>query len=114
MGMYAEVIAIGPFSWDLLDSLEYSKAHYEGTVEGAIVNQTLFGIGQGTTTGREFAACLGITNGWDFNQHKINPTKINHEALIDFIKRYDEYESDYEAFIAFLEKGFEFHFSPNG
>ena len=68
MGMYAEVIAIGPFSWDLLDKLEYGKSHYEG----AIVNQTLFGIGEGTTTGHEFAACLGITNGWDFNQHNKN------------------------------------------
>ena len=44
MGMFAEVICIGPYSKEIAEHLGYSKEQYIGTNEGAVVNQTLFGI----------------------------------------------------------------------
>ncbi len=114
MGMFAEVIAIGPFSRDIIGQLEYSEVHYKDTNEGSIVNLTLFGIGEGTSVGQEFASCLGITNGWDFNQHKICNERINVNALREFVSRYSDYDQDVETLIVLMEKGFEFHFAPNG
>lgn len=112
--MFAEVIAIGPFSKSLVNHLGYSEIYYKDTREGAIVNVTLFGIAEGTTVGLEFAECLGITNGWDFNQHKIDNSKINKDALLEFVDLYTDYDTDAKSLIALMENGFEFHFSPNG
>ncbi len=111
--MFAEVIAIGPFSKDIIEHLEYSEAYYKDTKEGAIINLTLFGIGQGTTVGLEFAKCLGISNGFDFNQHKIDNSKIDAEALREFVSLYTDYDEDAEQLLALKEYGFEFHFAPN-
>ncbi len=112
--MFAEVIAIGPFTKDIINHLEYSESDYKETQEGAIINLTLFGIGEGTTVGLEFAKCLGISNGWDFNQHKIDNSKIDENALRKFVSRYTDYDEDVEHLLALKEKGFEFHFAPNG
>lgn len=114
MGMYAEIIAIGPFSTDIIEHLRYTEIYFKDTKEGAIINLTLFGIVEGTSVGQEFASCLGISNGWDFNQHKICIEKINIEALREFVSRYTEYSEDAETLIVLMEKGFEFHFAPNG
>ena len=114
MGMYAEIIAIGPFSKDILEYMEYSEVYYRDTKEGAIITRVLFGVSQGTTVGHEFANCFGITDGWDFNQHKISNSKVDLELLKAFVLRYDEYEDDYKIFKVLLDKGFEFHFAPNG
>jgi hypothetical protein len=112
--MFAEVIGIGPFSKDIIEYLEYSEICYENTNAGAIVTVRLFGIGEGTAVSQEFAKCLGISNGWDFNQHKIDSSKVNRSALLEFVSRYTDYDEDAGSMIALLEKGFEFHFLPNG
>lgn len=88
MGLYIEIIAIGPFSEVARKYLGYPDESYDGTEAGAIVNCTLFGIVEGTSLGKEFASCLGVTDVWDFNQHKIVNVKtmwqrsIHSRALI--------------------------------
>ncbi len=114
MGMFAEVICIGPYSKEIAEHLGYSKEQYIGTNEGAVVNQTLFGIAEGNELSRQFATILGITDPWDFNQHKISPTDINFIALKTFGQQYPDYEKDVFALQALSESGFELHFSPNG
>ena len=114
MSMFAEVIAIGPFSRNIIKQLEYGEVYYKDTKEGAIVNMTLFGIGQGTSVSQEFAYCLGITNGWDFNQHKICNEEVDVSALREFVSRYTDYYQDAETLIVLMQNDFEFHFSPNG
>lgn len=114
MVMYAEIIAIGPFSRDIVGFLEYPKPYYENTREGAIVNLTLFGIVEGTALSTQFAKIFGVMDPWDFNQHQINGHAIDFEALHDFVKTYKEYEKDAKKLEVLSKHGFEFHFAPNG
>ncbi len=114
MGMYAEVIAIGPFSKEIIPHLEYPESYYKDTKDGAIVNVTLFGVSEGSTLGHELARCLGVSNGWDFNQHKIDNSKIDAKSLRHFVSIYTDYDDDAEDLLALKDKGFQFHFAPNG
>ena len=114
MGMFAEVICIGPYSKKIEEHLEYSKELYSKASEGAIVNQTLFGIEEGNELSGQLASMLGITDPWDFNQHKISSTAIDIEALKRFGQQYLAYSKDVVVLQVLLESGFELHFSPNG
>lgn len=114
MGMFAEIVAIGPFSKEVVKSLEYQAFCYEQTERGAVLTEVLFGIAEGDTVSREFAALLGIANTWDFNQHKIKNSNINVEGLRKFVLIYKEYEEDLNKFLHLMNHGFEFHFRPNG
>ncbi|WNO10597.1 hypothetical protein [Teredinibacter sp. KSP-S5-2] len=114
MGMTAEVFGIGPYKESLVQCYEYDERYYRGTVEGAIITVRLFGIYEGSTVSREFASFLGINDAWDFNQHKIDPSKVDKEGLIDFGNRYTDYDENCEYFLKLLDAGYEFHFLPNG
>ena len=114
MGMYAEILAIGPFSKEVARYLEYDPTYYAQTVEGVIVNMTLFGISEGSAVSRVLAKALGITDPWDFNQHKLSNGAIDCSALTDFAKCYCHYADDVEVMKALLKHNFEFHFAPNG
>ena len=114
MGMCAEIIAIGPFSGKIADRLEYPKDNYSNVREGAIITERLFGILEGTPQSTEFALLLGITDPWDFNQHKVINEKINFQGLKEFAKVYEYYESDVEKLQILKDNGFEFHFRPVG
>ena len=72
MGMYAEILAIGGFKQELVECFEYPEKHYAQTLEGAPMILHLFGIVEGSSLSWEFASFFGITNAWDFNQHKID------------------------------------------
>jgi len=93
---------------------EYSKSIYEGTREGAIITVTLFGIDEGSSLSREFASLLGITNTWDFNQHVIDPKKVDRTGLTEFCEIYTDYSCDCSCFLKLLDGGFTFHFRPCG
>jgi hypothetical protein len=114
MGMFAEIIAIGPYSPDIKAYLEYPDERYEKTQIGIPVVRVLFGIGEGSTVSRQFASLLGISDPWDFNQHKLNPSTFDIDGLKEFFTVYEDYDEDLEALLAFSEKGFEFYFMPNG
>jgi len=117
MGMAADILAIGPFSKAIAGRLEYPEERYAKTCDGAPVILTLFGITHGTTASTTFAALLGIDDPWDFNQHKLVPSKADVGALRDFfltLQDGNEFLPDLEAFVVLRERGFDFYFRPNG
>ncbi|MGK3990279.1 hypothetical protein WME99_44960 [Sorangium sp. So ce136] len=114
MGMCAEVIAVGSYSAGIADVLDYHRDRYATTREGAVVTRRLFGIGEGSGLSREFAALLGIMDPWDFNQHEIDPSRVDVPGLREFGRRYPDYEDDVGAFEALCAAGFKFHFRPEG
>src|SRR5688572_8676409 len=86
MGMRAEIIAIGPFTKEVAEFLDYPAERYNATPEGAIISRRLFGIGEGSTASRLFAKHLGISNVWDFNQHKLDNRNIDFVGLREFVE----------------------------
>ncbi|MDR2920150.1 MAG: hypothetical protein LBV72_12395 [Tannerella sp.] len=114
MGMCAELIAVGPYTKNIIDVLEYPKEMYINLNNGSIITVRLFGISEGSSLSREFAELLGISDAWDFNQHKIINEKINIEKLRKFVEVYKEYAEDLNKLIKLKDSGFEFHFRPEG
>ncbi|XYH99532.1 hypothetical protein ACMHYB_07160 [Sorangium sp. So ce1128] len=114
MGMCAEIIAVGPYSAGIADVLDYGRDLYAATREGAVVTRRLFGIGEASSLSREFAALLGITDPWDFNQHEIDHSRVDVPGLREFGSRCPDYQQDVEAFEALCAAGFKFHFRPEG
>jgi hypothetical protein len=117
MGLYVEVWAIGPFSADIADILEYPKETYDHTRDGARVVTTLFGIVEGSPAGRRVGEALGVTDAWDFNQHHIDNARIDFEQLnvvLSGLTENEEYLRDAMSMKRLAERGFEFHFVPNG
>ena len=117
MGMSADILAIGPYSPDIALHLGYPPELYCSTRRGALVLATLFGISEGSSASRDFAACLGITDTWDFNQHQIDSRKIDFDRLRSVLSGLgsgDEYNEDLDALIALRKHGFQFLFRPNG
>jgi hypothetical protein len=114
MGMCAEIIAIGPYSSGIAKFLNYPAELFANTRPGTVVSSRLFGIAEGSSLSREFAAFLGISDPWDFNQHKIDAARIDLAGLRLFGQVYEEYNGDVTALLALLMAGFEFHFRPEG
>lgn len=114
MGMCAEVIAIGPFTKRIVDLLDYQADLYARTAEGAMVTCRLFGISEGSSLSSEFAELLGISDAWDFNQHRIENVNIDFEGLKKFGEIYDHYADDVIALEVLANSGFELHFRPEG
>jgi hypothetical protein len=114
MGMCAEIVGIGSYSKSVSCFLDYRSEFYATTLEGAVVSRRLFGIEQGSSLSRTFAALLGIADPWDFNQHKLIPSRIDLVGLREFGKQYPEYREDVHTLEALLQAGFEFHFRPEG
>lgn len=114
MGMCAEIIAIGPFTPAIVELLDYPPELYASTAEGVIISRRLFGITEGSTVSRMFAEHLGITDPWDFNQHRIDNAKINFVGLKEFGIVYDDYADEIKILEALVTAGFELHFRPEG
>lgn len=114
MGMSAEIIAVGPFSPDVAGLLGYPARLFVNAKDGAIVTCRLFGIAEGSTLSKQFAALLGVSDPWDFNQHQIDPNMIDVSGLEAFGQQYADYEADVQALKALLKAGFAFHFRPEG
>lgn len=114
MGMSAEIIAVGRYSAAIARLMDYPANYYASTKEGTIVTRRLFGISEGSTLSCEFAALLGISDPWNFNQHKLDGSKIDVDGLRRWAKLYSDYLDDVEAFDGLLRARFEFHFRPEG
>jgi hypothetical protein len=114
MGMCAEIIAIGPYTKSIAGFLDYSAERYDATREGSVISRRLFGINEGSTLSREFAAHLGISDPWDFNQHKITNADIDFIGLKAFGHMYNQYADEIKIFEMLVKVGFEFHFRPEG
>ena len=118
MGMSADILAIGPFSTAVVAALEYPDDFYANTQPGVPVITYLFDFMPGSSTSREFASHLGITDAWDFNQHKVDPSRVNMDGLRLFLAGLNEpdatYLRDLEFFQLLREQKFDFYFRPNG
>ncbi len=111
------VLAIGPFKRDLVSHYEYPESRYSTTQDGAPVVRELFGIVEGTRAGTEFAQHLGISDPWDFNQHRICPERIDFaalELLLAPFEHAEDYLRDLEALQAFASAGYDLYFLPHG
>ena len=116
MGMYAEILAIGPFSEKLAAHLAFPSDYYNGTRDGTPVIVELFGM-CGTSASREFALHLGIDEAWDFNQHAIDPQKINFKGLAEQFRLRadgDKLAADLQSLQVLIANGFKLIFMPNG
>jgi hypothetical protein len=81
MGTYAEIVAIGAFRRHLVRFHEYPENFYAKTLPGAFIVTRLFGIAEGSSSSVQFARFLGIEEARDFNQHKIDPARIDMAGL---------------------------------
>ena len=117
MGMSAEILAIGPFSADIAGALEYPADLYARTRPGVTVFAYLFSVMPGSSTSHAFAEHFGLDDAWDFNQHKIDPVRVDLDALRAFLGTLEDsahYLSNVERFVRLRDKKFDFFFRPNG
>jgi hypothetical protein len=117
MGMCADILAMGPYGPEIAAFLAYPAGQYAKTRVGTVVVTELFGILEGSPASRTFAKYLGVTDPWDFNQHKLVGSAVDVEGLRAFLATLlggEDYKRDLEAFIALRDHGFEFFFRPNG
>lgn len=114
MGMFAEILAIGKFNQSIVNYLEYPEDFYKDTKDDVAVLVGLFGIREGSSLSREFAALLGLTDPWDFNQHKLDPKHFDKNGLNQWVNIYGDYKEDLKALFALADEEFEFYFLPNG
>lgn len=79
--IFADVVAIGSYREDLAQYLNYPPSFFANTREGANVVGFLFEAwGQAEAEG--LARCFGI-DAWDFNQHKLDPARLDEEMIWD-------------------------------
>lgn len=115
MGMDADLIAIGPFSEDIIGMLDYPPEYYEGVKPGTRVITTVFTCNTSDAS-NELADALGIAP-WDFGAHEIDFKGVNPEALTEWVEEGGSAENelkDVEIFLTLARKGFIFFFRPNG
>lgn len=114
MGMYAQVLAVGPYSASIADWLDYGPDTYKRTKEGAVITCVLFGISEGSTLSRRLAALLGVSDAWDFNQHLVRSESINFVGLREFTDENPWYDHDAAKIEVLWKAGFTFRFRPEG
>ncbi len=97
--------------------LQYPPEFYESTTDGSPVIVDLFGVVEGTHVGREFAAHLGISDVWDFGQHKIDSNRADLaslRSLLGTLGDHEKYLHDLERFERLRDLGYDFYFRPGG
>jgi hypothetical protein len=114
MGMDADLLAIGPFSSDIADILDYPPEYYEGVKPGTKVITTVF-LCETTDQSNGLAEALGI-DPWDFGAHEIPFSKVDAVALTEWAEETDPFEglADVMRMLRLAQKGFTFFFRPNG
>ncbi len=110
MGMDAELLAIGKFSKELADFLEYPKEFYDDTPEGAIVITSVL-VCNTSRASRALAKALKVSP-WNFGEHcELDGVDINEDLLLeDSVDGEDAVLS----FRALRDHGFKFYYRPNG
>ncbi|RKH89779.1 hypothetical protein D7Y21_09285 [Corallococcus sp. AB045] len=111
MGMYGEVLGIGPFHRELVPFLQQPEAWHWDTREGAIIVVPVFSAPEGSSRSRALAECLGA-DPWDFNTHALDPWRADVDALKQFEQPGEAHRL--ECFLRLRDAGFSFYFQPNG
>lgn len=111
MGIDSEIVAIGPFSPDLVTFLQHPAARYESLPTGTQVI-TLFIHAPTSDTSHALAAACGF-KAWSFDRHHIEPEKVDLEALRIVGNESGVADLD-DAFRRFWKAEFDFYFITNG
>jgi hypothetical protein len=107
MGLDAQVIAIGPFSPEIADSLEYGGQRYADVPNGATVVTTIF-LAATSGESHDLAAAFGV-GALDMGKHHLDAYKADLAKLRDL-----DSERAVADFLNLREHGFQFYYLPNG
>ena len=115
MSMRAELVAIGPFSEDIVKHLCYPPECYEDTKKGNTIYTTVDSMC--TTSGsKELARALGVEP-WDFNQHCFTAEMVDVAGFAEEMKDSRDSNFDLDESIDTINvlkgKGFLFIYLPN-
>lgn len=111
MPIEAYLVAVGQYSGDLVDVLDDYGDVPEGT---RVIVPAVFTPCVSSSQSREFAISLG-TEVYDYKSHKIDPSKVKFDELLEALSRSmsEEFVRDeIEEFKLLVQKGFEFFFVP--
>ncbi|WP_431258423.1 hypothetical protein ACQ86G_28590 [Roseateles chitinivorans] len=81
MGLDAQVIAIGPFSSEIADALEYNAQRYADVADGATVITTIF-LAPTTGDSHALAAAFGVV-AFETGKHHLDGQKADLTLLRD-------------------------------
>lgn len=103
MSMSSDILAIGPFDRSLIEYYEYPEDFYKKTNNGVRLIEYVL-VGADTAHSKQLAECFGIEP-YDFNQHELDPFKVNLEKLKKIVE-----PREYDSFIALRDAGYSFQF----
>lgn len=106
MGLDAQVIAIGPFSDDIVSCLEYGNL-YAGIEPGTTV-VTNVSIASSSDASHALAKAFEV-GAMELGRHHLRPENVNVELL-----RAEFGDQDVASFQRLAERGFQFYYLPNG
>jgi hypothetical protein len=109
-----EIIAIGRYSKEILNTLEYSKNAfiYDNLNEDAIITERLFTNMEGENPCNNFANLFGCSDMWDINKNRITKDRIDFELLSKFVIKNPDYDEDLNKFKILDKNNFEFYLLP--
>jgi hypothetical protein len=107
MGLDAQVIAIGPFSKEIADALEYGAYRYAEVPEGATVVTTMF-VAPTSEDSHALAAAFRVGT-FEMGKHHLDAHKADLAQLGDVCS-----EREIADFLSLRARGFQFYFLPNG
>ena len=107
MGLDAQVIAIGPFSQEVADSLEYGAQRYAGVPVGATVITTMF-LAPTSSDSHALAAAFGV-GALEMGKHHLDAGRADLTQLRDLCS-----EREVADFLNLRAHGFQFYYLPNG
>jgi len=109
MGMDAELLAIGKYTKEIRDNLEYPADFYDDTPEGATII-TVVGTCCNTSDSRLLAEVFNISP-WQFQEH----CDLSGEGVdLDQLTMVFEYGHDVKSFQVLRDHGFKFYYMPRG
>jgi hypothetical protein len=106
MGLDAQVIAIGPFSAEVVSALEYGVSFYANVEPGTLIVSNVFVAGTSKAS-HELAASFGV-GAMDLGRHKLNPEHANIAKLIEVFGKHNVAQ-----FQCLAHNGFSFFYLPN-
>ena len=106
MGLDAQVIAVGPFSPEVLPALEYAPARYAGVSPGTTVVTNVF-VACTSEASYQLAAAFGV-GAMELGKHELHPELANQKLLAEVFGK-----QNLEQFLLLAKTGFRFYYLPN-
>lgn len=107
MGLDAQVIAIGSFSEDVVNALEYGTERYAGVEPGQIVITNVFVAPGLSSVSYELARAFGV-EAMELGKHQLDP----HAADVRWLESVFG-EQDTAKFVLLRQHKFNFYYLPN-